>query len=259
MKQLSLLPALAFSPFDFTKQNSVAMAGFLFSLLFSISLNAQKTTVKGRVLDKSKEPLIGANIFLQDTYDGATSDAEGNFQFDTEETGTQVLLVKYLGYDSVSQQVNLQGGVFDFNPVLRESFNELKIVVISAGSFEASDPFLFKGTVFSTGGYSAQYGQGMSSALILDTQDMPDRSAGTLAVSCVGLGFGQQKLWKDKGRAIGGSVNYTNLGPYFSLAKQSLVFTHKPGYVGKEGFSGKNRAKWPLEVLQVLQCWSRRL
>ncbi len=291
------------------------MAGFLFSFLLSLSLNAQKTTVKGRVLDKSKEPLIGANIFLQDTYDGATSDAEGNFQFDTEETGPQILLVKYLGYDSVSQQVNLQGGVFEFNPVLRESFNELKIVVISAGSFEASDerkvtvlkpldivttasaggdtygalktlpgaqvstgdqdglfvrggsgteaqtfidgmlvrtpftastpdfaargrfsPFLFKGTVFSTGGYSAQYGQGMSSALILDTQDMPDRSAGTLAVSCVGLGFGQQKIWKDKGRAIGGSVNYTNLGPYFSLVKQSLDFTHKPEYIGTEGF-----------------------
>ncbi|MFN0035548.1 MAG: TonB-dependent receptor [Saprospiraceae bacterium] len=293
----------------------------LFSLL-SIALFAQKTTVRGRVSDKSKEPLVGANIYLRDTYDGATSDAEGNFQFDTEESGAQVLFVKYLGYDSLIQQVNLSGGVFEFNPVLRESFNELKVVVISAGSFEASDerkvtvlkpldivttasaggdtygalktlpgaqvstgdqeglfvrggsgteaqtfidgmlvrtpftastpdfaargrfsPFLFKGTVFSTGGYSAQYGQGMSSALILDSQDLPDRSAGTLAVSCVGLSFGQQKLWEDKGRAIGGSVNYTNLGPYFSLVKQRPDFTHKPEYLGTEGFFRQKTAK----------------
>ncbi|MBC7777644.1 MAG: TonB-dependent receptor [Phycisphaerae bacterium] len=287
----------------------------LFFSLFSFSIFAQKTTIRGRVLDKSKEPLVGANIFLRDTYDGATSDVEGNFQFDTEESSAQVLLVKYVGYDSVSQQVNLKGGIFEFNPVLRESFNELKVVVITAGSFEASDerkvtvlkpldivttasaggdtygalktlpgaqvssgdqeglfvrggsgteaqtfidgmlvrtpftastpdyaargrfsPFLFKGTVFSTGGYSAQYGQGMSSALILDSQDLPERSAGTLAVSCVGLGFGRQKLWKDKGRAIGGSINYTNLGPYFSLVKQRPDFTHKPEYIGTEGF-----------------------
>lgn len=295
---------------------------FFFFFLLSVPLFAQKTTVQGRVLDKSKAPLIGANIFLLDTYDGATSDAEGNFKFDTEESGPQVLLVKYLGYDSVSQQVNLQGGVLEFNPVLRESFNELKVVVITAGSFEASDerkvtvlkpldivttasaggdtygalktlpgaqvstgdqeglfvrggsgteaqtfidgmlvrtpftastpdfaargrfsPFLFKGTVFSTGGYSAQYGQGMSSALILDSQDLPERSAGTLAVSCVGLGFGQQKLWKEKGRAIGGSVNYTNLGPYFSLIKQTPDFTHKPEFIGTEGFFRQKTGK----------------
>jgi hypothetical protein len=31
-------------------------------------------------------------------------------------------------------------------------------------------PFLFKGTVFSTGGYSALYGQALSSALILESK-----------------------------------------------------------------------------------------
>jgi vitamin B12 transporter len=296
---------------------------FIIPSLFAIPLFAQKTTIQGQVLDsKSKEPLIGANIFLVDTYDGATSDVDGKFKFETEESGQQVLLVKYLGYDSVSQQVSLNGGIFEFNPRLRESFNELKVVVISAGAFEASDerkvtvlkpldivttasaggdtygalktlpgaqvssgdqeglfvrggsgteaqtfidgmlvrtpftastpdfaargrfsPFLFKGTVFSTGGYSAQYGQGMSSALILDTQDLPDRSAGTLAVSCVGLGFGQQKVWKEKGRSVGGSVNYTNLGPYFALIKQTPDFTHKPQYLGTEGFFRQKTAK----------------
>jgi hypothetical protein len=33
---------------------------------------------------------------------------------------------------------------------------------------------LFKGTVFSTGGYSALYGQALSSALILESIDLPE-------------------------------------------------------------------------------------
>ena len=289
-----------------------------FSILFlslSVGLFAQKTTIRGHVYDKTKQALIGANVILVDTYDGATTNAEGEFQFETEETGLQTLQVIYLGYDSLIQTVTLTGAVFEFNPMLRESFNELKVVVISAGAFEASDerkvtvlkpldivttasaggdtygalktlpgaqvssgdqeglfvrggsgaeaqtfidgmlvrtpfttttpdyaargrfnPFLFKGTVFSTGGYSAQYGQGMSSALVLETQDLPERSAGSMGISSVGLSFGQQKLWKNKGRSVGGNINYTNLAPYFWLIKQTPKFTHKPQFVGFEGF-----------------------
>ncbi len=291
-------------------------------LCCSTQLFAQKTTIQGRVTDKSKEALVGANVFLRDTYDGATTDAEGNFQFETEETGDQVLQVIYLGYDSLIKKVTLKGGTVEYNLVLRESFNELKVVVISAGAFEASDerkvtvlkpldivttasaggdtygalktlpgaqvatgdqeglfvrggtgseaptfidgmlvrtpfsastpdfaargrfnPFLFKGTVFSTGGYSAQYGQGMSSALVLETQDLPDRSAGTLGISSVGLSFGQQKLWKEQGRAAGVSVNYTDLGPYFLLVKQTPDFTKKPRYLGFDTFFRQKTGK----------------
>ena len=37
------------------------------------------------------------------------------------------------------------------------------------------NPFLFKGTVFSTGGYSALYGKALSSALILESTDLPEK------------------------------------------------------------------------------------
>ena len=39
-------------------------------------------------------------------------------------------------------------------------------------------PFIFKGTVFSAGGYSALYGQALSSALILESIDLPEQSSG---------------------------------------------------------------------------------
>jgi vitamin B12 transporter len=292
-------------------------------LLFSLLVSSQTTIIRGKVAEKNKTPVLGANVQLLDTYDGATVDAEGNFKFETTETGDYVLQATCLGYDTFTQKITLRGGEILVNPILKEGFNELKVVTISAGAFEASDekkvtvlkpldivttasaggdtygalktlpgaqvssgdqsgifvrggtgseaqtfidgmlvrnpffaaspdyaargrfnPFLFKGTVFSTGGYSAQYGQGMSSALILDTQDFPDRSAGNLAVSSVGLGFGQQKLWPKQGRAAGININYTNLAPYFWLFPQVPKFSRKPEYIGTEGFyrqkTGKN-------------------
>ena len=61
----------------------------LFFVGCSNVLLAQTTTLQGRVLDaKTKEPLIGANIYLRDTYDGATSDSEGRYAFETEESGS---------------------------------------------------------------------------------------------------------------------------------------------------------------------------
>ncbi len=51
---------------------------------------AQKTVIQGQITDKSKTPLVGANIALRNTYDGATANAEGRFQFETEETGTML-------------------------------------------------------------------------------------------------------------------------------------------------------------------------
>ncbi|MEJ7588703.1 MAG: carboxypeptidase-like regulatory domain-containing protein [Ferruginibacter sp.] len=60
------------------------------------------------------------------------------------------------------------------------------------------NPFLFKGTVFSTGGYSALYGQALSSALILESTDLPDKTQADLGISVLGLGGGIQHLSKDK-------------------------------------------------------------
>jgi hypothetical protein len=53
------------------------------------------------------------------------------------------------------------------------------------------NPFLFKGILFSSGGYSALYGEAMSSALILETVDLPEKSSASLHIfpQHVGAGF----------------------------------------------------------------------
>jgi vitamin B12 transporter len=82
------------------------------------------------------------------------------------------------------------------------------------------NPFLFKGTVFSTGGYSALYGQALSSALILESKDLPEKSEADFGASVVGVGGGLQHLAKNKKSSWGFSANYTNLWLAFNVIKQ---------------------------------------
>jgi hypothetical protein len=57
-------------------------------------------------------------------------------------------------------------------------------------------PFLFSGISFSTGGYSAEYGEALSSVLLLNTQDDPDQNKTEMALMTVGLGLGKLKNGK---------------------------------------------------------------
>ena len=92
------------------------------------------------------------------------------------------------------------------------------------------NPFLFKGTVFSTGGYSALYGQALSAALILESADLPERTEADLSLSVIGVGGGIQKLSKNKKASWGATYNYTNLALAFAVIKQGPDFYQTPLY-----------------------------
>src|SRR5690606_30429357 len=60
------------------------------------------------------------------------------------------------------------------------------------------NPFLFSGTLFSSGGYSALYGQALSSVLILESIDLPERTSADFGISYLAANAGFQKLSKNK-------------------------------------------------------------
>lgn len=91
-------------------------------------------------------------------------------------------------------------------------------------------PFLFKGTVFSTGGYSALYGQALSSAVILESIDLPEQKTASLGVSVLGLDAGYQSLNKKKNFSWGFDYNYTNLGLAFAVLKQKQDYFKVPSF-----------------------------
>ncbi len=67
----------------------------------------------------------------------------------------------------VSETVVLLDGAIINHPYKYES--------PTGGFFGTFSPFLLKGTFFSSGGFSAQYGNALSGALAMESQDMPDR------------------------------------------------------------------------------------
>jgi hypothetical protein len=111
--------------------------------------------------------------------------------------------------------------------VVNNPFNASVPDIASRGRFS---PFLFKGTVFSTGGYSALYGQALSSALILESIDLPDQSQATASLSAVVVGAGLQELAKNKKSSWGINYNYTNFAAYFAIVKQKPDYFHIPEF-----------------------------
>lgn len=275
----------------------------LFICLTSYCSLAQ-TTVKGTVTDNHQAPLPGVNIYLKDTYDGATSNVDGGYSFVTDEVGDQVLIFQSMGYRRIELPVTLNAGTMEFSAQMKEAINELTSVVITAGAIESSDESkavmlkpldvvttpsamgdvvgalqtlpgtstvgndgrlfvrggdatetaifidgmmvgnsfgstaanvptrtrfnanLFKGSFFSTGGYSAEFGNALSSALSLNTVDMPLRSQGDISLLSVGGGYSHTLVGKVQ--SLTTSANYLDLSPYQSVVRQNFDWERSP-------------------------------
>ncbi len=76
-------------------------------------------------------------------------------------------------------------------------------------------PFLFKGITFSTGGYSAEYGQALSSILDLTTIDKTDQEKTEIQLMTVGAGIGNTQIWGENSLSI--NTSYINLEPYTAI------------------------------------------
>lgn len=91
-------------------------------------------------------------------------------------------------------------------------------------------PFQFKGVSFSSGGYSARYGQALSSVLELNSNDQPDKSTINMGLHMAGVYASASKLMKKS--SIEASANYTNLTPFYGIAKTNFDFYDVPKGAG---------------------------
>ncbi len=120
-----------------------------------------------------------------------------------------------------------ESGIYIDGNLVNNFFYSSMPGLASRGRF---NPFLFKGTIFSSGGYSALYGQALSSVLLLESKDLPERTQADISVSVIGVGGGIQKLSKDKRSSWGATYNYANLWPAFNIIPQNQEFHDVPVY-----------------------------
>ena len=106
------------------------------------------------------------------------------------------------------------------------------------------NPFMFKGTAFSTGGYSAQYGQALSSVLLLNTMDKQgENSNATFGVNMAGLTASYtHKGW------LTATANYSNIAPFLAIAKTNLDFETIPQGAGGSLTVNENFGESSLKV-----------
>ena len=81
-------------------------------------------------------------------------------------------------------------------------------------------PFIFKGITFSTGGYSAEFGNALSGVLLLNSFDEPEQNQTDISLMTVGLGLGRTKKWNKSSLSV--NTSYINLAPYQAVIKQNL-------------------------------------
>ena len=95
------------------------------------------------------------------------------------------------------------------------------------------NPFSFKGTAFSSGGYSVRYGQAMSSVLDLQTTDVVDKSNLNWTVMMAGLGLSGAKKFDRSSLEF--SAFYTNLSPFLLVVKPNVKFYAPPQGIALSG------------------------
>lgn len=112
------------------------MKHFLLTLLcvFSFSVIAAQTNLKGTIKDNTGAGIPGASIVVTGTTSGGTSDFDGNFSFTTSAVGEQTIRVSYIGFITYEKKVDLDGTKLTIDVVLQEGGNELDEIVLTASA-----------------------------------------------------------------------------------------------------------------------------
>ena len=71
----------------------------LFGLFLSLGAYAQQISVRGHVKDVAGEPIIGANVVVKGTTNGAITDLDGNFVLNAPQNS--VISITFIGYKPV--------------------------------------------------------------------------------------------------------------------------------------------------------------
>lgn len=81
-------------------------------------------------------------------------------------------------------------------------------------------PFLFSGIAFSTGGFSAEYGEALSGVLLLNTRDEELEEKTDISLMSVGVGIGHT-LKREK-QSLSVNLSYIDLAPYQVAIPQNI-------------------------------------
>lgn len=265
-------------------------------ITIAFSAHAQDTKISGKITGEKNTPLNGANIVIEGSIDGATTDSTGYYEFETSKTGAHTILFTSIDYNEKKQTINIQPGTpLELNVQLMKSEVETDEIIVTASSYTSGqqsqvtitpleivripgsdgdlyralttfpganqvdegsritvrggdanevltildqaslyNPFIFdddfntstyttvnpwglRGINFSSGGFSAKYGNVLSAVLDLKSYEMPQGTGAFLWLGLANVGLSGVYLSQDKNFGATFDVGQTILEPYFKL------------------------------------------
>ncbi len=88
------------------------------TFLISVAVYGQTGTVTGRIIDQgSTEGLPGANAIIKGTAIGSITDLDGQFTISDVPTGSQVVVISYVGYETIEQAVEVSSGTVNIGTI----------------------------------------------------------------------------------------------------------------------------------------------
>ena len=117
----------------------ILILSFLSCSCFTADVFAQNGTIRGFVFEQETgEPVIFTNVYLKGTTHGAATDVNGYFAITQIPPGDYLLLVTYLGFDSLKMDVSIgQNEIITQNLYLTPASYMLQQVQVSAARQEA--------------------------------------------------------------------------------------------------------------------------
>jgi len=109
-----------------------AYVGMLFS----------QAVVKGRITDAEGLPLIGANVYIDNSFKGAVSDPDGYYEITQLREGEYLIIASYMGYHSLSKNIVLQADT-DLDFVLTRSSYLAEEVIVRSTRAGTNAPFTY--------------------------------------------------------------------------------------------------------------------
>jgi len=85
----------------------------------------------GTVKDHKGQAMIGANVYIDKTFQGATTDLNGKYSIRNLPAGTYVIIASYMGYETGSEIIDLQGNM-EMSFVLHQTSLLAEEVIVTA-------------------------------------------------------------------------------------------------------------------------------
>jgi len=277
----------------------ILIAVFL-ALVFQTFSQDKQAKISGKITGDKNQPLNAANVVIEGTIDGATSDSTGYYEFETLKTGPVSLLYTALDYTDKRKDVTLETGKqYEVNIQLGKSKVETEEIIVTASSYTSGEqsqvtftpldivripgsdadlyraittfpgsnqvdegsritvrggdetevltvldqaslyhPFIFdddfntasfttinpwglRGINFSSGGFSARYGNVLSAVLDLKSYEMPQQTGLFAWLGLAGPSLSGEYISHNKKFGASFEVTQTFLQPYFAINRMA--------------------------------------